>query len=219
MRRFGAAVARELREAIPPTIYFGVVFHAVAITKAAFLADYGLTPSGSAMALVGALLVAKAILVTDKLRFTNALSTGPLVYDVMWKPAIFTVFTLAFRVVEELVPPDNEIPIGAGSGPALLHGRASTPLLGPPDVALRVARDVLPRNRVGAPARDEEFQGAAPRFRARSGRRMIVAVLGGGTAGQDRSGLALVRHVPVARRHVHTGEPTGETRSHGGNDA
>src|SRR5690349_525070 len=36
MRKFGAVVVRELGEAIPPTIYFAAVFHAVAITKAAF---------------------------------------------------------------------------------------------------------------------------------------------------------------------------------------
>jgi hypothetical protein len=104
MRKFIAAVAREIREAIPPMIYFTAVFHAVMITKAAFLADYGLTATGSAAALVGALLVSKAILITDKRRFTNALSTGPLLYNVLWKAAIFSVFTLLFRVIEEVIP-------------------------------------------------------------------------------------------------------------------
>ena len=104
MGKFSAAVARETREAIPPMIYFSAVFHAVAITKAALLTDYGLSPSGSAMALIGALLVSKAILVTDKRNFTNALSHGPLLYDVLWKAAIFSVFTVLFGVVEELVP-------------------------------------------------------------------------------------------------------------------
>jgi hypothetical protein len=103
MRRVVAAVAREVGEAIVPTVYFIVVFHAVAITKATFLADYGLSPRSSAVAVIGALLVAKAILVTDKRRFTNALSAGPLLYSVMWKAAIFTVFTTLFRVVEELI--------------------------------------------------------------------------------------------------------------------
>jgi hypothetical protein len=103
MRKFGAAVAREVLEAVPPMIYFTVVFHAVAITKVAILRDYDLTATGSAFAVVGALLVSKAILVTDKRRFTNLLSAGPLLYNVLWKAAVFSVFTLIFCVAEELV--------------------------------------------------------------------------------------------------------------------
>ena len=104
MPKISAAVAREIGEAIPPMIYFTAVFHAVAITKAAFLEDYGLSVSGSTFAVVGALLVSKAILVTDKRRLTNVLSSGPLLYDVLWKATIFSLFTLLFRVIEELIP-------------------------------------------------------------------------------------------------------------------
>jgi len=103
MRKFCAAVLREVREAVPPMLYFTVVFHAVAVTKAAILRSYNLTATGSAVAVVGALLVAKAILVTDKRRFTNLLSSGPLLYNVLWKAAIFAVFTLLFCVAEELI--------------------------------------------------------------------------------------------------------------------
>jgi hypothetical protein len=103
MRKLGAAVAREVWEAVPPMLYFTAVFHAVAITKAAILRSYSLTATGSAVAVVGALLVAKAILITDKRRFTNVLSRGPLLYNVLWKAAIFAVFTMLFCVAEELV--------------------------------------------------------------------------------------------------------------------
>ena len=103
MRKFGAAVAREVWEAVPPMIYFTVVFHAVAVTKAAILRSYNLTATGSAVAVVGALLVSKAILITDKRRFANVLSGGPLLYNVLWKAAIFAVFTVLFCVAEELI--------------------------------------------------------------------------------------------------------------------
>jgi hypothetical protein len=103
MHKVTHIVAREFLEALAPTIYFIVVFHAVAITKATFLADYGLSARSSAVAVIGALLVAKAILVTDKRRFTNVLAAGPLLYGVMWKAAIFTVFTMLFRLIEELI--------------------------------------------------------------------------------------------------------------------
>jgi hypothetical protein len=103
MGKFGAAVVREVREAIPPMIYFTVVFHAVAITKAAILKNYNLSATGSAVAVVGALFVSKAILITDKRRFANVLSAGPLLYNVLWKAAIFGVFTLLFCVTEELI--------------------------------------------------------------------------------------------------------------------
>ena len=56
-------ITDELREAAVPTAFFFLVFLFGAITKTLVLKSYGLRPTGLAVALVGALIVAKAVLI------------------------------------------------------------------------------------------------------------------------------------------------------------
>ncbi len=104
MKKTAQVVKHELQEAIVPTIFFFISFHIVAVTKALMLKGYGVTPTGVAVATVGALTVAKAALIADKLPFLNRLSGLPLVFTVLWKTAIYAVLVLVFRCIEELVP-------------------------------------------------------------------------------------------------------------------
>jgi hypothetical protein len=104
MNKLVSKIGEELREAIPLTIFFLVIFHMVAISKSVVLEEYSITPTGSAIASVGALLVAKAILVARRLPFTRALAHRPLFYDALWQTTIFAGFTLLFRLIEEFIP-------------------------------------------------------------------------------------------------------------------
>ena len=104
MRKFVDVVIREITEAIPPAIYFMFIFHLLALTKAVLLRENGLTFTRSAVATIGALTVAKAILLTDKSRVANLLAKRPLLYDAAWKAVVFSVFTVLFHVIEELIP-------------------------------------------------------------------------------------------------------------------
>jgi hypothetical protein len=62
-----AMVAREIREALPAILFFPLAFYMIAATKAFILADYKISKKGSAIAAVGALMVAKAVLVVPPL--------------------------------------------------------------------------------------------------------------------------------------------------------
>jgi hypothetical protein len=104
MGKIVSIVVREIREAIPAAIFFFVTFHVLAITKTLILKDYGITPAGVAIATVGALIVAKAILIADKLPITGLFSHKPLAYGVLWKTIIYGVIVVLFRYAEELVP-------------------------------------------------------------------------------------------------------------------
>jgi hypothetical protein len=53
---------------------------------------------------VGALIVAKAVLVAEKLPFINRFASKPLAYSVFWKTMNYWVFCLIFRFIEELIP-------------------------------------------------------------------------------------------------------------------
>ena len=83
MKNILRVIKREFLEVLIPTCFFFIVFHIVAVTKTLMLASYEVTPTGVAVATVGALTVAKAVLIADKLpvicfpaRFFYSLSYG-----------------------------------------------------------------------------------------------------------------------------------------------
>jgi hypothetical protein len=103
MSKVMAIVAREIREAVPALLFFLVVFHMILITKDVILEDYNITTTSAAIATVSALIVAKAILVAEKLPIARLFS-GRMLYNILWKTLLFSAVSLLFRFVEELIP-------------------------------------------------------------------------------------------------------------------
>lgn len=104
MKNVVQVIKHEFQEAIIPTAFFFTVFHLVAFSKTLMLETYNVTPTGVAVATIGALTVAKAVLVADALPFVNRLAGKPLILGVLWKTAIYAVLTFVFRCIEELIP-------------------------------------------------------------------------------------------------------------------
>ena len=104
MQKIFNIVVHEIREIIPATIFFFIAFHIVAITKTLILEEYGITSAGVAIATIGALIVAKVILIADKLPFIDRFHNKPLAYSVIWKLIIYGAIVLLFRYIEELIP-------------------------------------------------------------------------------------------------------------------
>lgn len=103
MNRIGAIVVNEVREALPPFVFFLILFHMIALTKAVLLDDYSVTALGATFATVGALIVAKAVLVVEALPLARLFSARKFV-QVLWKTLLFAGVALLFRFLEELVP-------------------------------------------------------------------------------------------------------------------
>jgi hypothetical protein len=101
--KIGTAVAREIREAVPPTIFFLVLFHMLGLTKAVALSDYSFTALRAAGATVGALIVAKAILVVEALPLARLFSRRRIV-QILWKTLLYSAMVLLFRIAEDLIP-------------------------------------------------------------------------------------------------------------------
>jgi len=98
-----AIIAKEIREALPTTLFFLFLFHLIALTKAVVLDDYRITALRAAGAMVGALLVAKAILVVGALPIARRFA-GRRVGQLLWKTLLYGMVVLLFRAVEELIP-------------------------------------------------------------------------------------------------------------------
>lgn len=103
MSKILSFLKREIRELIPTTIFFFITFHIIALNRALILEQYGIKLSAFSTATVGALVVAKVILIFNKLSFVTIFSDKPLFYSIIWKTFIFSFFTLLFRGVEELI--------------------------------------------------------------------------------------------------------------------
>ena len=68
------------------------------------LREYGLPLSSIVGATVGALLIAKVVLITDKFPFINRFPGKPLIYNVAWKTAIYMAAAVLIHYLEHLVP-------------------------------------------------------------------------------------------------------------------
>lgn len=104
MKRLLAVVAHEIREAIPAFLYFLVVFLLGRITRALTLDEYHITVGGTTVAVIGALIVTKAILVADALPLTKVFARRALAYSIVWTSLVYFAITFAFHYLEELVP-------------------------------------------------------------------------------------------------------------------
>lgn len=103
MGKAGDAIKHELQEAVFPTLFFLVVFHLLALSKTLLLESYSVSATDVTIATVGAIIVAKVILIFDRMSFTNVFSGHPLIYGVLWKSLVYSVLVFAFRLIEEVL--------------------------------------------------------------------------------------------------------------------
>jgi len=97
-------VKHEVLEVVPPAIFFLIAFHIIVIEQRLMLREYGLPLSSLVGATVGALLVAKVVLIADAFPFIDRYPGKPLIYNVVWKTGIYAVAALIVHYLEHLVP-------------------------------------------------------------------------------------------------------------------
>jgi len=116
----------QVKHMLPSTIFFFVGFNLILWTKHLILREHDIDFSGFVIATLAALLVGKAVLVTDNLPLIRRFDGGPLIQPILFKTAIYWVCILFVRLAEELIR------FLAGGGavsdfPALLIERFSWP--------------------------------------------------------------------------------------------
>ncbi|PSO16790.1 hypothetical protein, partial [Bradyrhizobium sp. MOS002] len=103
LRRATAWWLTQVKHALPPTIFFFVGFNLILYTKRLILQEHGIEFSGFFTSLVAALLVGKAVLVTDNMRFMRRFDGAPMLQPILFKSAIYWLCVLIVRLAEELV--------------------------------------------------------------------------------------------------------------------
>jgi hypothetical protein len=94
-------MGRLFREMVPPFLFCLIMFHILAVTRMLALREFGIRVSDTALTTVLALLVAKAIVIADKIPFINLYPRRPLIYTVILKTITFSLVSLVFLFVEE----------------------------------------------------------------------------------------------------------------------
>lgn len=92
----------EILKLLPPTIFFFIALHLIALVRTLMTAGTGLAPSSTFQILVASLIIGKAVLLADMLPAINRFPQKPLSYNIAWKTAIYFVLASAIHYLERL---------------------------------------------------------------------------------------------------------------------
>ena len=101
--RLLAFVIKELREILPPTVFFAVSFNLVVLTTDLILADYRASFANFMVATMAALVVGKSVLVANIMPFLRRFDTAPIIQPVLFKTVVYWAVVFLARFLEKLV--------------------------------------------------------------------------------------------------------------------
>jgi hypothetical protein len=102
MSKLYSKIKEEFYELLPPTIFFFIALHMVALFRVLMLEGTGITLGTSASVTVAALILGKAVVIADLLPFINRYPDKPLAYNVAWKTTIYVLIAMIIHYLERL---------------------------------------------------------------------------------------------------------------------
>ena len=101
-RRIGIRLFHEVREALPPTIFFFIGFNFIVLTTNLLVAQYMVAVSNFMLATMAALVVGKAVMVANKMPLLRRYDRAPLIQPILFKTAFYWVIVFFARLLERL---------------------------------------------------------------------------------------------------------------------
>jgi hypothetical protein len=102
MQKLLGVLKKELLEMLPPTIYFFVMLHIIAIIRVLMVRAGQFQVSSTMSIAIAALILGKAVLIADMLPWINRFPERPLIYNVAWKTVIYTLVAGIIHYLERL---------------------------------------------------------------------------------------------------------------------
>jgi len=102
-RQIKEVALAELKSFIGIFVYLWIVFMVFLIHEWVVLANNGISFRFYGLAAINALVLAKIMLIAEKLRFAERFEKGPLIYPILYKSGLFTILLLLAYVVEEVL--------------------------------------------------------------------------------------------------------------------
>jgi hypothetical protein len=101
--RLLAFLIKELREVLPPTIFFAVGFNLIVLTTNLILADYLVRFGNFMITTMAALVVGKAVLAANALPFLRRFDTAPMIQPILFKTIVYWAVVFLVRFLEKLI--------------------------------------------------------------------------------------------------------------------
>lgn len=92
----------EFKKVLPPTIFFFIILHIIALVRTLMVKETGIALPTSGSVLIASLILGKSVLLADMLPFINRFPDKPLVWNVAWKTLMYTIVALVIHYLERL---------------------------------------------------------------------------------------------------------------------
>ena len=103
MTKLSSKLKEELFALLPPTIFFFIALHIVALIHSLMMKAAGISPLSSVSIAVAALVMGKVVLLADLLPLINRFPNKPLIYNVTWKTSIYLLVSVLIHYLEHLI--------------------------------------------------------------------------------------------------------------------
>ena len=103
MSKLSAKIKEEVSALLPPTIFFFIALHLVALMRALMLKGMGITLDTSVSATLAAVILGKAVVIADLMPFINRYPDRPLAYNIVWKTVIYALIATLLHYLERLI--------------------------------------------------------------------------------------------------------------------
>ena len=114
---FKQKLKEEIRAIAITTLYFAIWLGVLMVLKKLILAEYRIEFHGLSMVLIGALVLAKVVLVLEHVPLGTWIRTQPAVFDVILRTALYSLGVLIVLLLEKAFDGRHEY---GGFGPALM---------------------------------------------------------------------------------------------------
>lgn len=98
------SVKQRYLHILPPALFFLIAFGLLFATRQLISREYGFSMPSFGVAVAGALLAGKVMLVIDKLPWIDRFPNQPLIYNILWKSVIYFSASLLVRGLKPIVP-------------------------------------------------------------------------------------------------------------------
>jgi hypothetical protein len=103
MHKILEKLKEEFFAILPPTIFFFVALHIVAVVRVLMARGSHFEPLSTMSIAVAALILGKAVLIADMLPFINRFPNKPLIYNIAWKTVIYLLISAVIHYLERLI--------------------------------------------------------------------------------------------------------------------
>jgi hypothetical protein len=96
-------IKEEFHALLPPTIFFFITLHLIALIRILMLKGTGITLGTSVSVTIAALVLGKTVLIADMLPFINRYPDKPLIYNIAWKTVLYVLVSIVIHYLERLI--------------------------------------------------------------------------------------------------------------------